>query len=172
MEKALLSKEDLVCVICTQVPSMINETECWGTILWSNCLEKIEKCPNNCEEERSPRTRPCSFLQRIANQFLIKWKNCWVELDQDFFDEHKEKCKKKTAFHNSKVHKCKLLLTRKKKWIWDGSLFIKSGWAKYGKVKKYRKSQSFYCKDCEFDLWSSWVEKYEDNSKSSFLERS
>ena len=173
MEKGLLFKEDLICIICTQIPSKVNETECWGTILWSNCLAKIEKCPNNCEGEEGFITHPSSFLQRIANQLLTEWKNCLTKIDKDAFGNHKEIWTKKSVFHNSKVHKCKLFLTKKrKKWIWKGGLFIKNGWAKYGMVTKYRKSQSFYCKKCDFDLCSSWVEKYDENSKSPFLERS
>ncbi|CAI2375696.1 unnamed protein product [Moneuplotes crassus] len=159
-----ISKEDLECIVCTEVPIEVKETPCCGVIICGNCGPKLKQCPNRCSEDPISLQKNM-FLQRMVNQMPSECEYCQKEVHRKALIAHHSVCPKnllRDVIINEALHCCPLYKQEKlNTWFCDGSKMVEGFCAKTGRSKRDNEGgPSWFCEKCDVDFCPGCIEKY------------
>ena len=46
-----ISHQEFECIVCTEIPLVVKETQCCGAIICEECGQLLKICPQRCSEE-------------------------------------------------------------------------------------------------------------------------
>ena len=175
--EANFSSDAMECLICTELPIKVTETECCGAIICQDCGPKLTTCPNRCiTEDTQLRLSANKFVQRMISHIKVKCKFCSQEIERNAAIDHQENWelnKSKSVIINQALHPCVLYKQYEDgEWQWDGYRIIKGGCALQLKGDKtiQDKGISWYWKRCDIHFCEECIHKYSE-SPSKDLEK-
>ena len=170
-----ITGDQLECIICTEIPIKVLETECCGTIIWEEWAPKIDKCPNRWESTaKKLGLNHNKFIQRMINHIKVAWPYCKEEFSRSDILNHKDDCDQnllKPVLMNQALHSWCLYRTKKhNSWFCDGLKLINHGWAASGTEKKVTThGESWYCSRWDIDYCENCILAYGGNTDESDL---
>jgi hypothetical protein len=116
-KKDSISTEDLECIVCTEIPILVHETDCCGTIVCEECGPKLTTCPKRCLADNAKLVLNLNkFIQRMINHIKVECPFCKNKFGRSDLVDHKESCpenKLKPVVVNPALHPCCLYKTNK-----------------------------------------------------------
>ena len=164
-----LTTESMECLICTELPIKVTETDCCGAIICEEWGPKLKECPNRCTTTGIDFVLNVNkFVQRMINHIKVKCKYCQQEVSRSEALDHQENCEQnnlRPVVMNHALHPWVLYMQEKSNsWFCDGLKIIKGGCALTGTSKAVTdKSSSWYWTRCDADFCEAWIQKHAKN---------